>query len=168
MPLGDLSTEDQQVHQTGEPTSERQGIHIEHFAMVNDPFAKTGVLQSVRQNMDSRFCGGVFIINNSNENRMQTSPAFRAGHRALPAYSGLRVEEYLTALFPAQMASATGDNNKAKSGGSSVLDSVLAIDRDCVEKREIARHEQLPRCLAGQERLPERQAPELDRVGLDQ
>ncbi|GAB1316154.1 hypothetical protein MFIFM68171_06364 [Madurella fahalii] len=129
MPLGNLNTEPEPVHPSSDVPDDNQGIHVEHFAMTDDPFAQLGVLQSVRQNMDGRFCGGVFIMNNTNA--PPTSPRKPAGHRAVPSYSGLTMEEYLTALFPAQMRTGAAVQ-------SSVLDSVMTVDRDCAEKREIA------------------------------
>ncbi|KAH6617194.1 hypothetical protein F5144DRAFT_660093 [Chaetomium tenue] len=126
MPLGDKSMELESVHQAGDYMHERRGIHIEHFAMTNDPFAQMGVLQSVRQNMESRFCGSVFVMNDT-AHTMQT-----ARPKAMPTCSGLAMEDYLMALFPTQMAPDSPTMMR------SVLDSVMTIDRDCAEKREIA------------------------------
>ncbi|KAK4150660.1 hypothetical protein C8A00DRAFT_17866 [Chaetomidium leptoderma] len=121
MPLGDANMESDPAHQSGDQASERRGIHVEHFAMASDPFAQMGVLQSVRQNMDSRFCGGVFIMNDNNATRQMCF--------------GLTMEQYLMALFPAQVMPCS---TATSSAGRSVLDSVMTIDRDCAEKREIA------------------------------
>jgi hypothetical protein len=133
MPLGDTSTESEPgYHQPGERFKERRGLHIEHFAMKDDPFAQIGVLHSVRQNMEGRFCGGVFIMNRAGN----TAPSpQKSGGMGVPALSGLTMEEYLMALFPAQMISA-GASTAASP--RSVLDGVMTIDKDCAEKREIA------------------------------
>ncbi|KAK3292369.1 uncharacterized protein B0H64DRAFT_406437 [Chaetomium fimeti] len=124
MPLGDMESES--AHQNGDHTNESHGIHLEHFAMANDPFAQMGVLQSVKQNMESRFCGSVFIMNNTTSTNQTTD------RKGMSTCSGLTMEEYLMALFPAQM---TPDSPATM---HSVLDSVMTIDKDCAEKREIA------------------------------
>ncbi|KXX73078.1 hypothetical protein MMYC01_205654 [Madurella mycetomatis] len=130
MPLGDPNSVPEPVHPSNDFPNDNQGIHVEHFAMTNDPFAQMGVLQSVRQNMDGRFCGGVFIMNNSNATATSSPNAARR-RRSVPSYSGLTMEEYLTALFPIPMRGGTAIQ-------SGVLDTVMTIDRDCAEKREIA------------------------------
>ncbi|KAK4034849.1 hypothetical protein C8A01DRAFT_18409 [Parachaetomium inaequale] len=127
LPLGDTDMESDPAHQTGDQVNEHRGIHVEHFAMTSDPFAQMGVLQSVRQNMEGRFCGSVFILNGNNLTNQ------KAARRAMPTCAGLTMEEYLMALFPVQMMP---DSPAAMR--SSVLDSVMMIDRDCAEKREIA------------------------------
>lgn len=131
MPLGDMSMEPEPAQQAGELARESPGIHIEHFAMASDPFAQIGVLQSVRQNMEGRFCGSVFILNDTND----TPTSQQTGIRAMKRCSGLMMEAYLMALFPNQM---TQCNINTKMACRSVLDSVMTIDRDCAEKREIA------------------------------
>ncbi len=139
MPLGDTgSMESERAHQPGDRPAENQGIHVEHFAMASDPFAEMGVLQSVRQNMQGRFCGSVFILNDNDKDNNDCSPTSGMGglHRAMRACSGLAMEEYLEALFPAQMMSTSSNTNAACR--RSFLDSVMTIDRDCAEKREIA------------------------------
>lgn len=123
MPLGEADMESDQ-------RNERRGVHVEHFAMTSDPFAQMGVLQSVRQNMDSRFCGSVFVMNDDKTTSTSQNPS----HRNMQACSGLTMEEYLMALFPAQMAPGAATNTAR----GSVLDSVVVVDRDCAEKREIA------------------------------
>jgi hypothetical protein len=127
MPLGDTNMESDLAHQTGDQLNEHHGIHVEHFAMASDPFAQMGVLQSVRQNMERRFCGSVFIMNDNNPTNQKT------GRRTMSTYAGLMMEQYLMALFPAQMMPDGPGVLR-----SSVLDSVMTIDRDCAEKREIA------------------------------
>lgn len=139
VPLGEPSTETESAHPSGDvPHDNNQRIHIEHFAMVNDPFAQMGVLQSVRQNMDGRFCGGVFIMNTSTSsisNNMPATSASKPGRRYKPTYCGLSMEEYLTALFPAQMRGGAAAPDSTSIG---VMETVMTIDRDCAEKREIA------------------------------
>ena len=139
MPLGNTSSmESERAQQSGDQPAENQGIHIEHFAMASDPFAEMGVLQSVRQNMQGRFCGSVFILNGNDKDNNDCSPTSKMGgwHRAMRACSGLAMEEYLEALFPTEMMSTNTNTNTVC--GRSALDSVMAIDRDCAEKREIA------------------------------
>ncbi|KAK4237310.1 hypothetical protein C8A03DRAFT_44808 [Achaetomium macrosporum] len=127
MPLGDIK-----YHQPGEPPNEQRGIHLEHFAMKDDPFAQVGVLHSVRQNMEGRFCGGVFLMN---KDRNAAPTLQKSSRMAVSALSGLTMEEYLIALFPAQMMPS---DCSSASPRRSVLDSVMNIDKDCAEKREIA------------------------------
>lgn len=133
MPLGEANLEPEPAQQ--QPPNimnERNGIHVEHFAMARDPFAQMGVLQSVRKNMDGRFCGGVFIMNNNH-----TMPgSSKAADRPTHMFSGMMMEEYLMALFPAQM-SMPSPAGPGSTPASSVLDCVMLIDRDCAEKREI-------------------------------
>jgi hypothetical protein len=130
MPLGDINVEWDPAQQSPDQTNERRGVHVEHFAMTSDPFAQIGVLQSVRQNMDGRFCGSVFVMN---DEKNPASTSQDSTLKSMPICSGLSMEDYLTALFPAQMGPGA-----AAASRRSVLDSVVAVDRDCAEKREIA------------------------------
>ncbi|KAL2016333.1 hypothetical protein VTK56DRAFT_3845 [Thermocarpiscus australiensis] len=122
MPLGELDTESEPVHQSGDSRNERQRIHVEHFAMANDSFTRIGVLQSVRQNMGGRFCSDVFIMNSMPNSH-------KPNRRSM--CSGLTMEEYLMALFPAHILGGCAAHR-------GILDSVMTIDRDCAEKGEIA------------------------------
>jgi len=146
LPLGETRPDTEPNHST-DMVSERCGIHVEHFAMSNDPFAQMGVLQSVRKNMDGRFCGGVFIMNNNNSNlntnmNPPSSPSSKAVARMMPPpASGIMMEDYLLSLFPVQLAPASPNDSSPhhhQHHHRSVLDSVMLIDRDCAEKREIA------------------------------
>jgi hypothetical protein len=132
MPLGDSNMEWDPAQQSPDQTNKRRGVYVEHFALTSDPFAQMGVLQSVRQNMDGRFCGSVFIMN---DDKTPTPTSQTSTHlKRMPTCSGLSMEDYLTALFPSQMTPGTTSTTPR----SSVLDSVVAVDRDCAEKREIA------------------------------
>jgi len=142
-------------------------VHIEHFAMTNDPFAQMGVLRAVRGGTDSdagmmgesRYCGGVFAINADMSMSLSaathTSSPAAAGSssntkmsmmiKMLGSSAGLMMEDYLLALFPAQlmaMSSSRRDQPQQQQQPpqrvQSVLDSVMHIDRACAEKREIA------------------------------
>jgi len=174
---------------------ERKGVHVEHFAMMNDPFAQMGVLRSVRKNMEGRYCGGVFVMNDmmmmpsgmmqmhmnngmsmamsgnkkmmaanmmngtkpnmasSNGQMMKMMPT---GNKNMDMMSmsmmgmmanmmgcGMMMEDYLAALFPTQLMGGTPPSTPAMNGTNmpimmrSMLDSVMMIDRDCAEKREI-------------------------------
>jgi hypothetical protein len=134
MPLGDMNMELEPAHQSGDESSTQHGIHVEHFAMTSDPFAQMGVLQSVRQDMQGRFCGSVFILDDGN-NSNTPSPQ-KPGRKVIPTCPGLTIEDYLIALFPTQMM--PDSRSHPESPPRSALDSVMAIDRDCAEKREIA------------------------------
>ncbi|KAL8359403.1 hypothetical protein RB601_007868 [Gaeumannomyces tritici] len=57
----------------------RGGPHIEHFAHARDPFARLGVLRSVREGLSGRFCGGVFVINAPGVSPMTAAVAARMG-----------------------------------------------------------------------------------------
>ncbi|KAK0707687.1 hypothetical protein B0H67DRAFT_494367 [Lasiosphaeris hirsuta] len=124
---------------------QRRGMHVEHFAMANDPFARMGVLEAVRRNMDGRFCGGVFIMNNANSIMMSNGsmmPSTKTNSSMMPVMSmmstcGMTMEDYLCALFPSQMMSTMSSPPTMATTPRSVLDAVMYIDRDCAEKREI-------------------------------
>jgi hypothetical protein len=96
--------------------------HIEHFALSTDPFAQLGVLRSTKENLETRFCGGVFVISSS------TSTPTNESSPSPP--TGLTLASYLTALFPTQLTG--GQLN------DSILDTIMTIDRDVAEKREFA------------------------------
>jgi hypothetical protein len=96
--------------------------HIEHFALSTDPFAQLGVLRSAKENLETRFCGGVFVISSS------ASTPTAASSPSPP--TGLTLASYLTALFPTQLTG--GQLN------DSILDTIMTIDRDVAEKREFA------------------------------
>ncbi|KAK0615592.1 hypothetical protein B0T17DRAFT_497079 [Bombardia bombarda] len=139
LPLGENNMELEQLHEpkTAETVvangQQKQqpprGIHVEHFAITGDPFAQMGVLHSVRQNMEGRYCGGVFVI---------PSPAVTA---PISQCAGMTMSDYLTAMFPAQismMSSSSSSTTTTTLIPHSVMDSIMLIDRDIGEKREIA------------------------------
>lgn len=123
-------------HHTGDhlERGDRGMPHVEHFALAHDPLAQLGVLHSVRQDLQGRFCGSVFVVDGAKRYSAASGPssppkkarAKREAHQP----SGLSMIDYLTALFPAQM---TGG---AVSQGA--LDGIMFIDRDVAEKREFA------------------------------
>ena len=114
--------------------------HVEHFALTSDPFACIGAVRASKETLETRFCGGVFVISpptmavggaaaartsaNSGTARVSVSA------RAAVSVTGLSLASYLTALFPTQMTSSRSH--------PSVLDEVMLIDRDVAEKREFA------------------------------
>lgn len=123
----------------------RKGIHVEHFAMANDPFAKMGVLKSVRNNMDSRSCGGVFVMNdissmmNNNSNMSSISMASQQVSQNVTMFSsGIMMEDYLLSMFPAQLLPPTDNAGMARNMTGGMMDCAMMIDRDCASKREIA------------------------------
>ncbi|KAK3682280.1 hypothetical protein B0T22DRAFT_501738 [Podospora appendiculata] len=145
MPLGESNMEPEPHHHPEMQTAgatDRKCIHVEHFAMMNDPFARMGVLQGVRSNMESRYCGGVFIMNNNMMMMPESMPMMMQMMQMPMACSGLMMEDYMMAMFPAQMMMMMMMGNTAPSTASamphSVFDAVMHIDRDCAEKREIA------------------------------
>ena len=148
----------QQDEGRAERAERAKGPHIEHFAFSNDPFARIGVLHHTHLDLLSRFCGGVFVIESpigsstttdlAGPTRTPTAIASptasptrrsspRSPHRSSAVPSGgqrrgasgsFALQDYLTALFPAQM--------EPKTTRRSALDTVLAVDRDVAEKRE--------------------------------
>jgi len=111
----------------------RGAPHIEHFALANDPLARLGVLYSVRQDLQGRFCGGVFVIDGEQRHHptsTSTSSQLVDKTREARRPSGLNLIDYMTALFPAQMTEGAVEHG--------ALDGIMAIDRDVAEKREFA------------------------------
>ncbi|KAB5566244.1 hypothetical protein GE09DRAFT_1106036 [Coniochaeta sp. 2T2.1] len=117
--------------------------HVEHFALTSDPFANIGTLRAAKETLETRFCGGVFVMapptmTTSTTTRTSTASATaQAGisasatvsARATVSATGLSLHTYLTALFPTQVTSVNTP---------SLLDEVMLIDRDVAEKREFA------------------------------
>lgn len=143
LPAGESMMESSPMHpSTDMMEAERKGVHVEHFAMMNDPFAQMGVLQSVRQNMDGRYCGGVFVMNAAammKNGKMMNEKIMSKNMPMMPINcSGLMMEDYMMALFPAQMMMCMGAGASAAASCRSMMDSTMGIDRECAEKREIA------------------------------
>ncbi|KAK4187427.1 hypothetical protein QBC35DRAFT_463850 [Podospora australis] len=150
MPVGEsMMDSEPSLHSTPDMMTERKGVHVEHFAMATDPFAQMGVLQSVRQNMNGRFCGGVVIMNNN--------MPMKSNMNMMEMCCGMMMEDYLMALFPAQMSTGAGATYR------SVLDSPMMIDRDCAEKREIAA---MGNCHASSALMKKRGGKRLSWTGL--
>lgn len=125
----------QQMHAAG--VMESREPHIEHFAFVNDPLARMGVLRSVREDLEGRFCGGVFVLNcpGSMHHRGETATRNTAPR---PMMS---MVDYMSCLFPEQQQeqnSNTSENTTIGRQCSSILDCMMTIDRDTAEKREFA------------------------------
>lgn len=126
--------------------------HVEHFALTSDPFAAIGVLRASKETLETRFCGGVFVMSpptlttkattqattqtSTSAAATSKSAAVSAGvtlsARATMSATGLSLATYLTSLFPTQMTSSRHASPR------SVLDEVMLIDRDVAEKREFA------------------------------
>ncbi|KAL1881461.1 hypothetical protein VTK73DRAFT_3523 [Phialemonium thermophilum] len=131
------------------------GPHVEHYAMAQDPLSQLGVLRSVQEDLQGRFCGGVFVIDaaitpqpagnapaspamssrqsssSPSDNKSKNSATQHRKQKTTRYFTGLFIEDYMTALFPAQMAQ---DDTISYSLGA--LDGTMAIDRESVEKRE--------------------------------
>ncbi|KAK4165654.1 hypothetical protein QBC43DRAFT_234986 [Cladorrhinum sp. PSN259] len=153
LPAGESMLESSPMHPNDSSllmNSERKGVHVEHFAMTTDPFAQMGILQGVREKMNGRYCGGVFVMNDTTmmkngkmmatEKTMVSSKMRMMNKIMMPMMpcSGLMVEDYLMALFPAQMMMCMGSSASAASSCRSMMDNTMIIDRDCAEKREIS------------------------------
>ncbi|KAJ9142453.1 hypothetical protein NKR23_g7189 [Pleurostoma richardsiae] len=120
MPLGE-GLKDQSPPPHGGFNPARTGPHMEHFAHERDSLASFGILRAVREDLEGRFCGGVFVLRDA----AGTHPPIR-----FPAMA-MSITDYLSTLFPNRTASAAG-------GARSILDSIMSIDRDLAEKREFA------------------------------
>lgn len=130
----------QQMHAAG--VMEAREPHIEHFAFVNDPLARMGVLRSVREDLEGRFCGGVFVLN-------CPGSAHHCGDmttRDIAPRPMMSMTDYMSCLFPQQQSQqnsnpgnvATMQQMAQCSSSSSILDCMMTIDRDTAEKREFA------------------------------
>lgn len=126
MPVGGgESKKGSPLHGHAEFACERRGApHVEHFAHASDPFAQLGVLHSVRQDLEGRFCGGVFVLN------------CRAAHHASSASGStsrplMSLNDYMCCLFPREEASSVSRESR-------ILERKMTIDRDVAEKREFA------------------------------
>jgi hypothetical protein len=134
-------------HHQNQPILERRPHnlpHLEHFALTSDPFARIGVLRAAKETLETRFCGGLFVMSpptmttatttrtTTTTATAQTAISAKAtiSARATVSATGLSLHTYLTALFPTQMTSSRHT--------PSVLDEVMVIDRDVAEKREFA------------------------------
>ena len=82
---------------------------ITHFAFESDPFATIGVLLGIRQRLEGRYTGGLFVIGTDASQRYRWT-----------------LDDYLEALFP-------GGDPRA-----GVLGQTCRIDRETSEMRELA------------------------------
>ncbi|KAG6361252.1 hypothetical protein INS49_009476 [Diaporthe citri] len=122
----------QQMHAAG--VVESREPHIEHFAFVNDPLARMGVLRSVREDLEGRFCGGVFVLNCPGS--MHHCEERTAGNIA--SRPMMSMTDYMSCLFPQQHQEQSHNSPGNVEQCSSILDCMMAIDRDTAEKREFA------------------------------
>lgn len=76
-----------------------RGPYVEHFAFANDPFAKMGVLRSVHEDLEGRFCGSVFELDCPGAAH-HGSPRRRANETRAPARCLVSLHDYLACLFP--------------------------------------------------------------------
>lgn len=90
-----------QVH-APEFTATLRGPHVEHFAFTNDPFAKMGVLRSVHEDLEGRFCGSVFELDcpgaahhGRQQHRLHQRKSSRSQSRLM-----LSLNDYMACLFP--------------------------------------------------------------------
>lgn len=90
---------------------ERVIPHIEHYALANDMSARCGILHSIRNVMDGRFCGRVFVVNDGPSLGSQISNGF------------LFREHYMDVLFPLNTTEP-------------ILDEIVSVDISTAEKRE--------------------------------
>lgn len=120
----------QQMHAAG--VVESREPHIEHFAFVNDPLARMGVLRSVREDLEGRFCGGVFVLNcPGSMHHCDEKTARNTASRPM-----MSMMDYMSCLFPHHQQEQ--GHNTPGAQRSSILDCMMAIDRDTAEKREFA------------------------------
>jgi hypothetical protein len=100
---------------------ERVIPHVEHYALASDLFARCGVLHNTRNVLDNRFCGRVFILDDTSNDSNGSIQA------RIQAHGGgfLMNEHYLDLLFPVD-----GIENR------NALDQVVEVDIETAEKRE--------------------------------
>lgn len=124
----------QKMHAAG--VMESREPHIEHFAFVNDPLARMGVLRSVREDLEGRFCGGVFVLNCPGS----AHHCGNMGTKNMASRPMMSMMDYMSCLFPQQQQEQHNDNDKMTMGqcSSSIMDCMMTIDRDTAEKREFA------------------------------
>ncbi|EFX02182.1 hypothetical protein CMQ_2231 [Grosmannia clavigera kw1407] len=107
--------------------------HVEHFALADDPFARFGILRTVREDLSVRCCGGVFVLGESG--RPRTPPLTISFHS-----SRFHMEDYLTTLFgpePWSMRPDIHEGGAVQRRDTGLLDAVVTVDRDLAEKREM-------------------------------
>lgn len=93
---------------------ERVIPHIEHYALTTDVLARYGVLHNIRNVLDNRFCGRVFVFDDKNKTGSQASG------------TGFSMnEDYLSFLFPSNISNMR-----------TVLDISVDVDLATAEKRE--------------------------------
>lgn len=120
----------QQMHAAG--VVESREPHIEHFAFVNDPLARMGVLRSVREDLEGRFCGGVFVLNcPGSMHHCDEKTGRNTASRPM-----MSMMDYMSCLFPHHQQEQGHSTPGPQC--SSILDCMMAIDRDTAEKREFA------------------------------
>ncbi|KAI3395181.1 hypothetical protein diail_1675 [Diaporthe ilicicola] len=138
-----LAGPQQQMHAAG--VAEARSPHIEHFAFASDPLARMGVLRSVREDLEGRFCGGVFLLNCPGAVHHGDGGARMATGKMASRRPMMSMMDYMSCLFPQQEQqqqghhSTNGNSCMATSPWcSSILDCMMCIDRDTAEKREFA------------------------------
>lgn len=108
----------QQVH-APELAATRRGPHIEHFAFTNDPFARMGVLRSVHEDLEGRFCGSVFELDcpgaAHHGRRLNRSKSSRTKSRLM-----MSLNDYMSCLFPEYARTGAGTPSSPSSPSSSV------------------------------------------------
>lgn len=129
----------QQVH-APQWVATRQGPHIEHFAFTNDPFAKMGVLRSVHEDLEGRFCGSVFELDCPGA----AHHGDRLFHHPKTARSGppllMSLSDYMACLFP-EHARPTGSSSPSASSPSASLSvSSTSSPRSRRQRRHHFRH----------------------------
>jgi len=90
------------------PESLRLIPYIEHYCNSNDMVTRWGVLHSVKDILHNRFCGQVFVSEDTN------------GH--------MLNQHYLSKMFPISQPTVNGNGKGKASNTVSFLDSILEID----------------------------------------
>ncbi|KAI9744100.1 MAG: hypothetical protein M1818_002252 [Claussenomyces sp. TS43310] len=98
---------------------ERVIPHVEHFALQSDILARWGILHNVKNVLDNRFCGRVFVLNDREPSGAPGAKQRRRGGGFLFS------EHYMDQIFPAD-----------GSPRSRFLDAVVRVDAETAEKRE--------------------------------
>lgn len=142
----------QHLHAT-EFAAERRGPHIEHFAFTRDPLARMGVLRSVQEDLEGRFCGSVFMLHcpgaahhgprraSGSRHRGDTEETAAAAAEPKTSWSRplMSMSEYMACLFPDHSQEHLQHRSTTSTSTiTSILDGLMHIDRDLAEKREFA------------------------------
>lgn len=148
---GELMTYKGQHLHAPDFATDRPGPHIEHFAFMSDPLAAMGVLRSVQEDLEGRFCGSVFMLDCPGAAHYGSRPSTPRGtsshagslDRLMQVKKWSRplasLDDYMSCMFPETFQpSGTSEPARRSQRHRSILDGLLKVDRELAEKREFA------------------------------